>query len=445
MIWAWGKTHQAMALLAAADNVCKRIEPGQRRYFLVVCPTSVIYHWQEKLQRFLPNLRVKTFYGAQRKLEHCLAEGDLILTSYGVLRMERENLAEIYFDIVIFDEIQMAKNHQSQVHAAVGLLQAKMRLGLTGTPLENNLRELKALFDLVLPDYMPSESRYRRIFVHPIEKQGDNVAKQLLNRYIKPFLLRRRKTEVLQDLPEKTEELAYCELLADQSSLYQKVLTQSREQMVADLKEDSKKVEYMHIFALLSKLKQICDHPAVYHKKPSDYSQYLSGKWVLFVELLTQARDSSQKVVVFSQYLDMLNIIEAFLKKEKIGYASIRGETVKRGEELQRFHEDPHCEVFVGSLGAVGMGVDLTAASVVIHYDRWWNAARENQATDRVHRIGQQKGVQVFKLVTKKTLEEGINRIIEKKAALFADVIVDTDGFKSFSREELIELLQFAV
>jgi len=199
----------------------------------------------------------------------------------------------------------------------------------------------------------------------------------------------------------------------------------------------------MHVFALLNKLKQVCNHP-----KSLDAEKYKgmsSGKWELFIELLQEARESKRKVVIFSQYLKMMDLIEAYLKEHDIGYATIRGSTKDRRTPLKRFQEDPQCEVFVGSLKAVGLGIDLTAASVVIHYDRWWNAAREQQATDRVHRIGQQRGVLVFKLVTLNTLEEKIDQIIRSKERLMEDVVgtSDEDQVKSFTREDLIDILQF--
>ena len=200
----------------------------------------------------------------------------------------------------------------------------------------------------------------------------------------------------------------------------------------------------MHIFSVLSKLKQICNHPAMINKDYDNFLKYRSGKWDLFVERLEEARESGQKVVVFSQYLDMMDMIEKYLNLNNIGFAEIRGSTKKRREEIERFKNDPACEVFVASLQAAGSGIELTSASVVIHYDRWWNPAKENQATDRVHRIGQSRGVQVFKLVTKKSVEERIHELIEKKSKLFESVVGfdEQDQIKSLSRQELIELVK---
>lgn len=439
-----GKTHQAMALMASVMNLFLSMAEGISCHFLVVCPTSVIYHWQEKLEQFLPGLRVCTFYGTKRSLKSFHQDYDVLLTSYGILRNEQELLSKVQFEVAVFDEIQVAKNQSSRVYAALTSLNVQMKVGLTGTPIENHLRELKSLFDIVNPSYMPGETEYREFFVKPIEKEHNSKRKALLNRLIRPFIMRRKKEDVLTDLPEKIEEVAYCDLLMQQQQLYREVLEQRRRHLIEELRNEKTPIPFLHIFALLSSLKQICDHPAVYLKVPRDYKKYESGKWELFCELLREARESQQKVVVFSQYLGMIDIFEDYLTDQRIGFATIRGATQNRKEQLQRFNRDPDCEVFVGSLQAAGLGVDLTAGSVVIHYDRWWNAARENQATDRVHRIGQTRGVQVFKLVVKGTFEERIDAMIERKGQLMEDVIgVDeAETIKTFTRAELMQLLE---
>ncbi len=432
-----GKTHQAMGLIAAAKNQ----ERGKK--YLVVCPTSVIYHWQELLKNFLPDVNVFIFYGIGRKLEAFRDEDEVLLTSYGTMRSEKKALSKIEFDLAIFDEVQTAKNIHSQTHKAMKILKAKMRLGLTGTPIENRLLELKALFDVVVPGYMPSDAHFKEMFVNPIEKNQDPEKKALLSRFIRHFILRRKKSEVLLELPEKIEEISYCDLSDEQAELYRRAYLQQKESLLQDLEDKSKPVPYLHVFALLTTLKQICDHPCLITKKFEDFQKHRSGKWELFVELLQEVRDSGQKLVVFSQYLEMLNMIERYLTENNIGFSGIRGSTRDRKAQLERFRDDPTSEVFVASLQAVGVGVDLVSASVVIHYDRWWNPARENQATDRVHRIGQNRGVQVFKLVTKGTIEEHIHRLIEKKLALMEGVLGfdDQDHLKGLDRQELLELL----
>lgn len=431
-----GKTHQTMALLAGVINE----DTDRANKYLVVCPTSVIYHWQELLKRFLPEVRVCTFYGLERTLEDFEANYDLLLTSYGILRTGKENLKPIRFEVAIFDEIQIAKNHASQTHKALRSIQATMRLGLTGTPIENRLRELKSLFDIVLPSYLPPDPVFRDLFTNPIEKNRDEEKIALLGKLVKPFILRRKKSEVLTDLPEKIEEISYCDLSEEQKELYKDIAAQVRQTVYPDLRDNSKPIPYIHVFSALSTMKRICDHPCLISGDIKNAPQHQSGKWDLFVELLYEARDSGQKVVIFSQYLEMLAIIEQYLKKKGIGFATIKGSTRDRSEQLRKFREDPKCEVFVASLLAAGVGIDLTVASIVIHYDRWWNPAKENQATDRVHRIGQNRGVQVFKLVAKNTIEEHIHDMIERKKGLLEDVIGDEDQITYLSRDELVQV-----
>ncbi|MEL7431415.1 MAG: DEAD/DEAH box helicase [Chlamydiota bacterium] len=434
-----GKTHQAMAILAAAWKE----QMGRDCKFIVVCPTSVIYHWQDLLERFLPNLRVLTYYGLERSLAQFTADYDLLLTSYGILRTGKENLQPYVFELAIFDEIQIAKNHHSQTHSALLAVEATMKLGLTGTPIENRIRELKAIFDIVLPGYLPREKGFRELFINPIEKHHDPEKKRLLQKLVKPFILRRKKAEVLLDLPEKIEEISYLDLSEEQAELYQNI-AQERTKEIFDDFDEKKPLPYMHIFSLLSKLKQVCDHPSLIHGDLKSYHKHSSGKWEFFQDLIEEARQSQQKVVVFSQYLGMLSIMESYLKKQKIGFTSIKGSTKNRKEALQTFRDDPSCLVFVASLLAAGVGIDLSVASIVIHYDRWWNPAKEDQATDRVHRIGQNRGVQVFKLVTKNTIEEHIHQMIDAKKHLIESSIGkdDSDQIRLLSREELMDVMR---
>lgn len=432
-----GKTHQAMALLAAA------LQKNQKEKYLVVCPTSVIYHWEELLHKFLPKMNVHIYYGTNRSLEG-LKKADLLLTSFGILRGDIEQIKNIPFEISIFDELQIAKNEASLVHKALLQLNTTMRLGLTGTPIENRLKELKAIFDITLPAYLPEETEFRSLFISPIEKFQDENAKKLLARLISPFILRRRKKEVLLDLPDKIEEVVHCGLSNEQKQLYLEATRKSKELLLEDLKDGQKPVPYIHVFALLTQLKQICNHPCLITKDLKDYEKHESGKWDLFIELLNETRDSGQKLVIFSQYLQMLELIESHLKKEDIGFATIKGSTKDRAGQIKKFRSDPKCEVFTASLLAAGVGIDLSCASVVIHYDRWWNPAKENQATDRVHRIGQNRGVQVFKLVTRGTIEESIHTMIERKQKLIEEMLgqEDTEQIETLSRDELIEILE---
>jgi SNF2 family DNA or RNA helicase len=325
-----------------------------------------------------------------------------------------------------------------------------MRLGLTGTPIENSLLDLHALLELGLPGYLGTRAGFRTRFADPIENADDARARDDLRRLIAPFVLRRLKRTVLDQLPEKIEDTRSCALSAQQVRLYREAIASRGSSVRAALEDPGARVPYMHIFALLSLLKQICCHPALLEKRRADqiarYREHQSGKWELFVELLDESLGSGHKVVVYSQFLGMLGIMEQHLRERGVGYGKLTGATRKRGEVIARFADDPECRVFLASLQAGGVGIDLVSASVVIHYDRWWNAAREDQATDRVHRLGQTRGVQVLKLVSEGTLEEKIAALIRKRRELLNSVVGHDDNqvLKQFSRAELLELLELA-
>ena len=433
-----GKTHQVMGLLAAVQNYGTY---GVR--YLIICPTSVIYHWQDLLQKFLPTFKVLLFYGAKRSLDK-FESYDVVLTSYHLIRINQEELKQCFFEIIVLDEIQIAKNYRAKIYKALRFVthQSHMRIGVSGTPIENKLEELRALFDLVLPLYMPTEAIFHKEFVIPIEKEGNPDKKKQLQRMIHPFILRRSKKQVLQDLPEKVEEIIYCYLSEDQHRLYTQAIDKYRSYI--DQAFAKKQENYFHIFALFNVLKQICDHPQLIDKNASSTSQLTSGKWEFFIEIINEARLSKRKVVVFSQYVEMLRLMASYLKKQKIEYCLLTGSTRNRKIVLEKFQNDPDVEIFLGSLKAAGVGITLTAASIVIHYDRWWNPAVENQATDRVYRFGQNRGVQVLKLVTKNTIEEHIHKLIERKKELFQGVLGfdDFDLGKNLNSEEILNLLR---
>jgi len=431
-----GKTHQAIAFIAVMANQKTHLKT------LVVCPTSVLYHWEKQLKSYLADQRVHLYHGQARDFEVKNFEQGIILTSYGVLRSDIEMFSEIHFDLAIYDELQIAKNPHSKVYSALSKVPTNMKLGLSGTPIENTIEDLKALFDLILPKLLPKASEFKEKFLIPIERNYDKKARIRLNKVTGPFIMRRLKKDVLKDLPEKVETDMLCEMTPLQENIYHKIVTEQKSSLLNMLSNENEGT--LHVFALLTKLKQLCDHPSLVDASVEPFKEEASGKWELFKELLQEARDSGQKVVVFSQYLEMLNIIEAYLKKQGIGFASLRGSSMDRKDQVKRFQEDPSCEVFVGSLLASGVGIDLTAASVVIHYDRWWNPAKEAQATDRVHRIGQNRGVQVFKLITKDTIEERIDWLIKDKLRLI-DTLSTEEGpdlFKNFTKKELLSLVE---
>ena len=297
-----------------------------------------------------------------------------------------------------------------------------------------------------MPGYFGSDHHFRKRYVKEVRANPESGKADELRRLISPFVLRRTKETVLDELPPKITDLRFCELSDEQIKLYREAVESRGAELVNKLKQPGERIPYIHIFSVLGKLKQICNHPAQLDESWENYEEHESGKWELFKEILAESLAGRQKVVVYSQYLNMIGIIEHHLNSLGVGYAVLTGQSRKRGEIIDRFAEDPNCRVFVSSLMAGGVGIDLIAASVVIHYDRWWNAAREDQATDRVHRIGQRRGVQVFKLVTLGTLEEKISAIIDKKRALMESIVREDDenAVKACTKQELIDLLTFA-
>jgi SNF2 family DNA or RNA helicase len=433
-----GKTHEVMAFMVGLMEQEPNLDP-----LLVVCPTTVLSHWKNIVRQYAPALNPVIYHGQERDLNEASRGHPLILTSYGILRRDIAPLAQLHFSVAVFDEVQNLKNTQTQAYQSARKIVARMKLGLTGTPIENRLVELKALMDLTLPGYLGRDTDFDRHYVKPIETRQDEERRVQLSTLISPFTLRRKKESVLDDLPPKIEDIRTCTLSEDQVKLYRDAVSNKGSELLNDLRRKEKTIPYIHIFALLNLLKQICNHPALVKGNIEDYEDFQSGKWELFKELLEESLESDQKVVIYSQFLNMIGIVEEYLTQTAVDFVSLTGKTANREKIIERFNEDPACRVFVGSLKAGGVGIDLVAASVVIHYDRWWNAAKEDQATDRVHRIGQKRGVQVFKLVTEGTLEEKIAALISKKRNLMDSVIEESDptAMKSFTREELIELL----
>lgn len=429
-----GKTIQ---VIAAVTTLNKRHHGFST---CIVCPTSVISHWKNLLERFSPHLRVIE-YAQNRKLP-LKSEFDVVLLSYGIMRNDGEVLAHRHFDLLVFDEIHQLKNRNTAGYRAACQLRSRVVIGLTGTPVENCADDLHALFNLVLPGLhldIPSESA----LLTAVHGSVDTKEIHRFRRRIAPFMLRRVKSSVALELPEKITENRICSLSPYQAELYREALLNKGAPLLESLRENGTPIPYMHIFSLLTHLKQLCNTPALTSGKWDSYTLYESGKWELFKELLDESLGSGAKVVVFTQYLEMVEIFSHYLASIRIDHVTLTGSTKHRQQVISRFAKDPDCKVFIGSLKAGGVGIDLIAASVVIHYDRWWNAAREDQATDRVHRIGQTRGVQVFKLITENTVEERINRIIEHKKELSEVTLSEDDpeSTKMFTREELMELL----
>ena len=436
-----GKTLQVLALMVVLLERGEATEP-----FLVACPTSVLSHWRNQIQRHAPGLRPVVHHGTQRRLPSDLKAGDVLLTSYGVLRRDAEALSAVSFALAVFDEAQNLKNRGTQSWQAADHLLADVKIGLTGTPIENALGELKALFDLVLPGYLGSDAGFEQRYEREVQRGDDRVGE--LRRVISPFVLRRLKSTVLDELPEKIEDVRTCALSDDQVRLYRAAVDGRGAELAREIEAAADgHLPYIHVFALLSLLKKICDHPALAVGDLDRAGELVSGKWELYREILGECLESGHKVVVFTQFLGMIELMARHLEALGVGHVKLTGASVRRGEIVDRFNQDPDCRVFLGSLKAGGTGIDLVGGSAVIHYDRWWNAAKEDQATDRVYRLGQKRAVQVFKLVTEGTLEEKIAALIEKKRQMMASVVqADSPELaKIFTRDELLDMLRQSV
>jgi SNF2 family DNA or RNA helicase len=312
-------------------------------------------------------------------------------------------------------------------------------VALTGTPLENQLLELWSVVDLIVPGFLGSEREFRRSHRTPTHHQLHRLRQRL-----SVLTLRRVKEQVLSDLPEKVEDLRFCRLAEEQEALYRAIHSQESKQIADVLSDTAHEIPYMHIFALITRLKQVCDHPALVASGPGSPAR--SGKLEVFEQILDEALAGDHQVVVFSQYVMMIDLLSRYLERRAIDHLVLTGATRDRDRIIRRFNSEQHERVLLASLLAGGVGIDLTGASVVIHYDRWWNPAREDQATDRVHRFGQRRFVQVFKLVTHDTIEERINALIQAKVQLIEEVVTPTEALvRQLTRHELAELLDLGI
>ncbi len=439
-----GKTHQVLAFLTSLYG---RKSTAKLPPTLVVAPSSVVAAWQQKLAKYDTGLKWVVFHGAGRKLPDSGVQ--IVLTTYGILSREAL-LKDKEWLCVVLDEAQAIKNATTLVSTTARSLKGRYRIAMTGTPVENSATDLWALMDFLIPGYLGSIQRFKRLYAPSRDTGGVGQNVNVLKRLVQPFLLRRTKGSVLKDLPEKIEQVVECEMTQPQRKEYAAWLNSEDVAQARQALEAGGKVNYAHVLAMLTRLKQICNHPglpgvAATKNGAAELDPTQSGKWEAFEELLGEALGSNLKVVVFTQYLGMMDLIGKNLLERGIGYTELRGDTQDRGVRLDRFARDPNCKVFVCSLLAGGLGIDLTSASVCVHFDRWWNPARENQATDRLHRFGQTRGVQVFKLQIPGTVEDRIARILESKVAL-SDALIEESGagLKSFSRKELLELLTLA-
>ncbi|MDD3420662.1 MAG: DEAD/DEAH box helicase, partial [Candidatus Gastranaerophilales bacterium] len=432
-----GKTVQTLALIQKA-----REEKGKTPS-LVICPTTVVFNWENEINKFTPDLKVVNLTGATRSgLYKEIKDADVVITSYALVRRDIEKLRKYDFRFIILDESQNIKNADSQTAQAVKRLKGVHRFALSGTPIENRLSELWSIFDFLMPDFLYDEAEFNYRFVVPITEREDKTVGARLKRQIFPFILRRMKRDVAKDLPDKVENLAYCELTPEQREFYMEVLDATKQEIFG-LADGGRTLEKnrMSIFAALLRLRQICCHPRLYDKTGAR-GKIDSGKFEKLKAMLEEIVDEGHRVLLFSQFVDMLDIIKDWLTKKGIKHEYLTGQTKDRKEKVERFNEDSTIPIFLISLKAGGTGLNLTGADYVIHYDPWWNPAVEDQATDRAYRIGQTKKVFVYRIITKGTVEEKIQKLKSKKRDLVDSIIsVDRDIGKSLTYDDLKEIL----
>lgn len=431
-----GKTLQTIAFLLSVKE-----EQTEHTVSLIVCPASLVLNWENEIRHFAPQLSAVSIIGdAQQRadlISH-ISEYDAVITSYDLLKRDIELYEGIEFYCQIIDEAQYIKNAATQNAKAVKSINSRQRFALTGTPIENSLAEIWSIFDFLMPGYLHSHSRFNQNFETPIMKNDDQNALANLKKMLSPFILRRLKSNVLKELPPKTETVLYAGLDGEQKRLYIANLAKIRSQVSSQIKSGDLNGSKVMILAMLTRLRQLCCDPSLCY---DDYHAE-SAKLELCLQLLESSVQAGHKVLLFSQFTSMLSIIEEKLKQLNISYYVLKGSTPKeeRSALTQRFNTDD-TNVFLISLKAGGTGLNLTGADIVIHYDPWWNISAQNQATDRAHRIGQRNSVQVYKLIAKDTIEEKILKLQEDKSKLADSVISEGDGIISkMSPDEILAL-----
>lgn len=432
-----GKTLEVISLLLSQKEI------GDQTTSLVICPSSLVLNWESEIARFAPELKAVAVMGtaAERRDKIAMAvEADVLITSYDLLKRDILYYEDLYFQYEIIDEAQYIKNHNTQNAKSVKVINSAIRFALTGTPVENSLAELWSIYDFLMPGYLYSYRKFREKFEIPIVREQDKKMLERLNKLVSPFILRRLKNDVLKELPEKTETTLYAFMDGEQKKLYLANLAKSREDLAYELDGGDFERRKLIILAMLTRLRQICCDPSLVYENYAD----VSAKLELCLEILETSLASGHKVLLFSQFTSMLEIIEKELVKREIGFYKITGRTKaqERLRQVNAFNEDD-TPVFLISLKAGGTGLNLTGADVVIHYDPWWNLSAQNQATDRAHRIGQTSSVQVYNLIAKDSIEEKIQKMQQAKAELADSIIREGEGaIASMSKDEIVGLFE---
>ncbi len=428
-----GKTLQALTWLAWL----REQHPDNPKPSLVICPASVLHNWEREAEKFTPGCKVLVLESgaARHNLRKQIPQYDIIVTNYALLRRDLEELQKFDFRAVILDEAQFIKNPGAQVTSAVKQIHSEQRLALTGTPIENRLTDLWSIVDFVQPGYLGSASHFHDVY----EPQGESeeaivarrIARRRLSSRLRPLLLRRLKVQVAKDLPERIEQRRDCELGEAQRKLYLAELRRSRDQVMQTVAEKGVGQSKMQVLAALTRLRQVCCHPRLVG------SDAVSGKTETLMELLVPLIERGEKILVFSQFVQMLKIIETVCHARQIPTHLLTGETKNRQDVVNAFQADDRAAVFLLSLRAAGTGLNLTTASYVILYDPWWNPAVEAQAIDRSHRIGQTRTVNAYRLIAPGTVEEKIWELQQRKSQTIADVLGEEGFARSLSKTDL--------
>ncbi|HEY2810723.1 MAG TPA: DEAD/DEAH box helicase [Rhabdochlamydiaceae bacterium] len=431
-----GKTLQA---IVALTQYMKK----KQGHVLVVCPTSLLYNWKEELAKFNPQLKAIVVDGIpsnRKKIIEQMKNYHILITSYTLLQKDIDSYKVTHFSYVILDEAQHIKNRGTRNARSVKMVQADHRLILSGTPIENSLEELWSLFDFLMPGFLGTFDRFVEKYVRISGKeQTKNL--EYLRKKVSPFILRRMKSDVLQDLPPVSEIVYHCQLSEMQQGLYRSYAESARDELVKLVERDGFDRVQIHVLATLTRLKQICCHPAIFAKEKAEIGD--SAKYDMLLDLLQTLVEGKHKTVIFSQYTRMLQIMREDFESRGIRFSYLDGSSKNRLEVVKQFNEDATIPVFLVSLKAGGTGLNLVGADTVIHYDMWWNPAVESQATDRVHRLGQKNSVSAYKLITLGTIEEKIAEMQKKKKGLVKKVVsCDDEAIAKLTWEDVLELLK---
>jgi SNF2 family DNA or RNA helicase len=426
-----GKTLQTLSFLR---HIVQRY-PDETH--LVVCPTSLLYNWESEMKKFVPDMEGYLYYGSSRVLpSEVFQRVRVVLTSYGVLRSDVEELAALKWGYVILDESQAIKNPSSQARKAVQQLQSRNRMALSGTPVQNSTFDLYAQMDFLNPGMLGSQDFFRTQFATPVDRNGDKEAAVRLRKLVYPFVLRRTKEQVARDLPDRTEMILWCEMGEEQRRIYDRFKEAYRAALLDRIGDEGTGRSSIYILEGLTKLRQICDSPALVKE---------AGPSAKLEELIREIEENTghHKALVFSQFTSMLQLIRSALEEKGIPYLYLDGSVPaeERKRAVAQFQEEEDTRIFLISLKAGGIGLTLTAADYVYLVDPWWNPAVERQAIDRSHRIGQEKKVFAYRMICRDTVEEKILQLQEKKKGLASDLIADETGLvKQLTAEDVAYL-----